>query len=118
MEALLLNLLRSSFRRRIMEKQRPPLPSDTAHPTISYLKEWMCKMAGSRIPGRSIVERRARRMAEKREILRCHSQQLRISVSSFGRISGKMRHSVVGRKSEKRSGAMESQNANCHLAVL
>ena len=118
MEALLLILLHSSFRRRIMEKKRPPLPFDTAHPTISYLKEWMCRMAGLRILGQSIVERRARRMAEKREILRYRSQQLRISVSGFGRFSSRMRHSVGGRKSEKRSGAMESQNANCHLAVL
>lgn len=57
-------------------------------------------------------------MAEKREILRYHSRQLRIFVVAVWMISSKMRHSVAGKMSEKRSGAMEIRNVCCLLAVL
>ena len=78
----------------------------------------MYRMAGLRIPGLSVVERTERRMVEKREIWRYHSQQLRIFVGGLTMISSRMRHSVVGRMSVKRSGAMKIQNVYCLPAVL
>lgn len=78
----------------------------------------MCRTVDLRIPGRSIVERRERRMVEKQEISKYHSQRLRISVWDLAMRSSRMRHCGVGMMSEKRSGAKETQNVNCLLAVL
>lgn len=78
----------------------------------------MCRTAGLRTPGRSVVEKTERKMAETRGILRYHSQEPRISVGGLAMISGTMMHSVVGRMSGKRSDAMETRNEYCLLVVL
>ena len=78
----------------------------------------MYRRAGLRTPERSVVGRMERRREEKREILRYHSRQLRIFVVVVWMISSKMRHSAVGKMSEKMSGAMEIRNVCCLLLVV
>lgn len=78
----------------------------------------MYRRAGLRIPERSVVGRTERRRVEKREILRYHSRQLSIFVVVVWMISSRMRNSVVGKMSEKMSGAMEIRNVCCLLLVV
>ena len=78
----------------------------------------MYRRGGWRIPERSVVGRMERRRAEKWEILRYHSLQLRIFVVVVWMISSRMRYSVVGKMSEKMSGAMEIRNVCCLLLVV
>ena len=78
----------------------------------------MYRRGGWRIPERSAVGRMERRKAEKREILKYHSLQLRIFVVVVWMIWSRMRNSVVKKMSEKMSGAVEIRNVCCLLLVV